>query len=133
MYFFPFVNIFTNDMIEAPIFLLVSIKKYIQIRNEFIKRISIIKQKLIVILFCQVFSVAPVISSFFVSLFLLIFFYFAFSLALPSHLPDLLLLLSLFEFSFLFVSILFLSLTELLLTSLSLSIILTALLLLPSL
>ena len=132
MYFFPFVNIFTNDMIEAPIFLLVSIKKYIQIRNEFIKRISIIKQKLIVILFCQVFSVAPVISSF-VSLFLLIFFYFAFSLALPSHLPDLLLLLSLFEFSFLFVSILFLSLTELLLTSLSLSIILTALLLLPSL
>ena len=53
-----------------------------------------------------------------------------FLLALPSHLPDLLLLLLPFELSLLFVFILFFSLTELTLTSLSSLVILTALLLL---
>ena len=48
---FPFVNIFTNDAIKTPIVFLSPSLKNIKIRKEFIKRISIIKQKLIVILF----------------------------------------------------------------------------------
>ena len=49
--YFPFVNIFANDMIKTPtVFVSPSLRK-LKIRNEFIKRISIIKQKFIVILF----------------------------------------------------------------------------------
>ena len=51
--FFPFVNLFTNDMIKTPI---VSLSlKNIKIRNEFIKRISLLAQKLIIILFWSSF------------------------------------------------------------------------------
>ena len=55
--FFPFVNIFTNDMIKSTFFFATSSLKNIKIRNEFIKRISIsiIKQKLVVILFWSSF------------------------------------------------------------------------------
>ena len=49
--FFSVVNIFTNDMIKTPFFFVSSYLNNIKIRNEFIERISIIKQKLIVILF----------------------------------------------------------------------------------
>ena len=51
--FFPFVNLFTNDMIKTPI---VSLSlKNIKIRNEFIKRIFLSEQKLIIILFWSSF------------------------------------------------------------------------------
>ena len=52
---FPFVNIFTNDAIKTPIVFLSPSLKNIKIRKEFIKIISIIKQKLIVILFWSSF------------------------------------------------------------------------------
>ena len=48
--FFPFVNIFINDMIKTAVLFVSHSLKNIKIRNEFIKRISIIKQKLSVIL-----------------------------------------------------------------------------------
>ena len=48
--FFPFVDIFINDMIKTAILFVSHSLKNIKIRNEFIKRISTIKQKLIVIL-----------------------------------------------------------------------------------
>ena len=55
--FFPFVNIFTNDIIKTTFLFATPSLKNIKIRNQFIKRISIsiIKQKLIVILFWSSF------------------------------------------------------------------------------
>ena len=55
IYFFPFVNIFTNAIIKTPMFSVSPSLKNIKIRNEFIKRISITKQKLTAILFWSIF------------------------------------------------------------------------------
>ena len=49
-FFFSFINIFTNDMIKTPVFCGAFLKN-IKIRIEFIKRISLIKKKSIVISF----------------------------------------------------------------------------------
>ena len=57
--FFSFVNIFGNDMIKTPVFFVSPFLKDNKIGNEFRKRISIIKQKLIVILFLSIFSGTP--------------------------------------------------------------------------
>ena len=53
--FFPFVNIFANDMNKTPTVFVSPFSKNHKIRNGFIKRISIIKQKLVVILFSSSF------------------------------------------------------------------------------
>ena len=43
--FFPFVNIFTNDMIKTQAFFVSASLENSNIRKEFIKRVSVIKQK----------------------------------------------------------------------------------------
>ena len=42
---FSFVNIFTNDMIKTPAFFVSASLDNSNIRKEFIKRVSVIKQK----------------------------------------------------------------------------------------
>ena len=53
--FFSFLNIFTNDMIKATFFFVGASLKNIKIRNEFMKRISIITQKLAVSFYSCIF------------------------------------------------------------------------------
>ena len=52
--FFLFVNMCTKDMIKTPVFFVIPSSKKTKIRNEFIKKMSIIKQKFL-FYFGQVF------------------------------------------------------------------------------